>query len=45
VIGYILAATGSFNGALMFVGLNALVTVLSYLVIVQDIKRIEIKHA
>lgn len=43
VIGYILAATGSFNGALLFVGLNALVTVLSYLVIVKDIQRIEIK--
>ncbi|TAL66947.1 MAG: MFS transporter [Burkholderiaceae bacterium] len=44
VIGYILAATGSFNGALIFVALNALVTVFAYLVIVQDIKRIELKH-
>lgn len=44
VIGYILATTGSFNGALLFVGLNALVTVLSYLVIVKDIQRIELKH-
>jgi ACS family glucarate transporter-like MFS transporter/ACS family D-galactonate transporter-like MFS transporter len=42
VIGYILAATGSFNGALVFVGLNALVTVFAYLVIVQDIRRIEL---
>jgi len=44
VIGYILAQTGSFNGALMFVGLNALVTVVAYLVIVKDIKRMELKH-
>ena len=45
VIGYVLAATGSFNGALLFVGLNALVTVFAYLVIVKDIERIELKHA
>jgi ACS family glucarate transporter-like MFS transporter/ACS family D-galactonate transporter-like MFS transporter len=44
VIGYILASTGSFNGALVFVGLNALITVFAYLVIVKDIKRIELKH-
>jgi ACS family glucarate transporter-like MFS transporter/ACS family D-galactonate transporter-like MFS transporter len=44
VIGYILSATGSFAGALVFVGLNALVTVFAYLVIVKDIKRIELKH-
>lgn len=44
VIGYILSATGSFNGALVFVGVNALVTVLSYLVIVKDIRRVELKH-
>jgi D-galactonate transporter len=44
VIGYILAATGSFNGALVFVGLNALVTVFAYLVIVKDIERIELVH-
>lgn len=43
VIGYILAATGSFSGALVFVGLNALVTVFAYLVIVKDIRRIELK--
>uniref|UniRef100_UPI000D3B27D5 MFS transporter n=1 Tax=unclassified Variovorax TaxID=663243 RepID=UPI000D3B27D5 len=45
VIGYILAATGSFAGALVFVGLNALVTVFAYLVVVKDIRRIELKHA
>ncbi|MEA3083171.1 MAG: transporter, family, glucarate transporter, partial [Paraburkholderia sp.] len=36
VIGYRVAKTGSFNGALVFVGLNALLTVFSYLVIVKD---------
>jgi len=45
VIGYILSVTGSFNGALVFVGINALVTVVSYLVIVKDIRRVELKHA
>jgi nitrate/nitrite transporter NarK len=44
VIGYSLATTGSFNGALGFVGLNALITIVAYLVIAQDIKRIELKH-
>lgn len=44
VIGYILSVTGSFNGALVFVGINALVTVLAYLVIVKDIRRVELKH-
>jgi D-galactonate transporter len=44
VIGYLVAKTGSFNGALVFVGLNALLTVFSYLVIVKDIKRVELRH-
>ena len=43
VIGYLVARTGSFNGALVFVGFNALLTVFSYLVIVKDIKRIELR--
>lgn len=43
-IGYLVGASGSFNGALVFVGLNALVTVFSYLVIVKDIKRVELRH-
>ncbi|WP_414441019.1 MFS transporter [Burkholderia sp. 22PA0106] len=43
VIGYLVSATGSFNGALVFVGLNALVTVLCYLVIVKDIKRVTLR--
>jgi D-galactonate transporter len=45
VIGYLVAESGSFNGALAFVGINALVTVFSYLVIVKDIKRVELKIA
>jgi ACS family glucarate transporter-like MFS transporter len=43
VIGYILQATGSFAGALVFVGANALVTVLCYLLMVGEIKRFEFK--
>jgi ACS family glucarate transporter-like MFS transporter len=41
-IGYIVQGTGSFNGALVFVGANALLTVFSYLVIVGEIKRMEL---
>jgi ACS family glucarate transporter-like MFS transporter len=43
VIGYILEKTGSFSGALVFVGANALVTVLCYLLMVGEIKRFEFK--
>lgn len=43
VIGYILSQTGSFNGALVFVGANALVTVICYLFVVKEIKRVELK--
>ncbi|WP_035982206.1 MFS transporter [Bradyrhizobium sp. STM 3843] len=43
VIGYILAATGSFNGALVFVGLNALVAAVSYLFIVGRIERVQLR--
>ena len=42
VIGYIIATTGSFKWALVFVGANALVAVLSYLVIVGKIQRVEL---
>lgn len=43
-IGYIVGTTGPFNGALIYVGVHALVAaVLSYLVLVGDIKRIELK--
>ena len=40
VIGYILQATGSFAGALVFVGANAAMAIVSYLFIVGDIKRV-----
>ena len=43
VIGYIIQTTGSFDGALVFVGINAVLAVLSYLVIVGEIKRLELK--
>jgi MFS transporter, ACS family, glucarate transporter len=43
VIGYILAATGSFAGALVFVGANALVAAVAYLVIVGKIERVELR--
>jgi MFS transporter, ACS family, glucarate transporter len=39
VIGYIIQRTGSFDGALLFIGANAAVAVLSYLVIVGEIER------
>ncbi|WP_413738230.1 MFS transporter [Sodalis sp. RH21] len=42
-IGYIIGVTGSFKGALVYVGIHALVAVCSYLFIVQDIKRIVLK--
>jgi len=43
VIGYIIKETGSFEWALVYVGANALLAVISYLVIVKDIKRVELK--
>lgn len=43
IIGYIIATTGSFNGALVFVGANALVAIFSYLFLVGEIKRVELK--
>ena len=43
IIGGIIQLTGSFNGALIFVGANALVAVLSYVVVVQDISRMELR--
>jgi len=42
VIGYILAGSGSFNGALLFVSAHALVAALSYLCIVGEIKRVQL---
>ncbi|WP_407310270.1 MFS transporter [Pseudomonas sp. nanlin1] len=43
IVGYIIAATGSFKMALVFVGVNGLIAAVSYLFIVGDIKRIELK--
>jgi ACS family glucarate transporter-like MFS transporter len=40
VIGYIVQGTGSFAGALVFVGANAAVTIFSYVFIVGEIKRV-----
>ncbi len=40
VIGYIVQGTGSFSGALVFVAANALVAIISYLVVVGEIKRV-----
>ncbi|MEE7450899.1 MFS transporter [Methylobacterium radiotolerans] len=42
-IGYIVQSTGSFNGAMVFVGLNALVACFCYLVVVGEIRRVELK--
>ncbi len=44
VIGYIVQGTGSFNGALVFVGANAIGAILSYLLIVGEIKRMELNN-
>lgn len=41
-IGFILKATGSFNGALLYVGLVGLLGAFSYLFIVGNVKRLEI---
>lgn len=43
IIGYIVGTTGSFNMALLFVGASALVAILSYLFLVGEIKRVELK--
>ncbi len=43
VIGYIVKRTGSFNGALIFVGAAALMAIVSYLPIVGTIQRVDLK--
>lgn len=45
VIGFLVQRTGSFNDALLFVGATALLAIFSYLVIVGEIKRLEIAPA
>ena len=42
VIGYIVAVTGSFDLALVFVGLHCLLTIFAFLVIVGPIRRLEL---
>lgn len=42
-IGYLIATSGSFESALVYVGVHAVVAALSFLVITGDIKRIELK--
>jgi ACS family glucarate transporter-like MFS transporter len=43
VIGYLVKKTGSFNDALIFVGATALLAIFSYVVIVGEIKRLELQ--
>jgi ACS family glucarate transporter-like MFS transporter len=45
IIGYIVAATGSFSGALVFVGINALCAAIAYLFIVGRIERVQLQAA
>ncbi len=45
VIGYLVDGTGSFDAALVFVGMNALVVIVSYLFLVGEIKRVVLKPA
>jgi ACS family glucarate transporter-like MFS transporter len=45
VIGYIVEATHSYQGALLFVAANAAVAILSYLLIVGEIRRVVLKTA
>ncbi|WP_129647745.1 MFS transporter [Peristeroidobacter agariperforans] len=43
VIGYLVAATGSFDSALIFVGVHCLLTIFAYFVIVGPIRRLELQ--
>ena len=43
IIGYIVQTTGSFNGALVFVAANGLIAAASYLLVVGEIKRMELR--
>lgn len=45
VIGYIVQTTGSFDGALIFVGAHCAMTIFAYFVIVGKIERLELKEA
>jgi ACS family glucarate transporter-like MFS transporter len=43
IIGYIIETTGSFDDALLFIGANSFLAILSYLVVVGEIKRLELR--
>ena len=43
VIGYIIQGTGSFDGALFFIAANALIAIVSYLVVVGEIRRFHLR--
>jgi ACS family glucarate transporter-like MFS transporter len=45
VVGYIVSATGSFDGALIFVGAHCAVTIFAYFVVAQKIERLELRPA
>jgi ACS family glucarate transporter-like MFS transporter len=45
VVGYIVKATGSFDGALIFVGAHCLITIFAYFVITKKIERITLQPA
>jgi ACS family glucarate transporter-like MFS transporter len=45
VIGYIVKGTGSFDGALIFVGAHCVICIAAYFLIVGKIKRLELKPA
>ena len=42
IIGFIVAATGSFHGALVYIGALALVGAVSYIFVVGDVRRLEL---
>jgi ACS family glucarate transporter-like MFS transporter len=44
VIGYLVKGSGQFASALAFVGANAIVAIMSYLLVVGEIKRLELKN-
>jgi len=45
VIGYLVQSTGSFDGALIYVAANALLTIFSFLFIVGPIKRVQLRRS
>jgi ACS family glucarate transporter-like MFS transporter len=45
VIGYIIQSTGSFANALVFIGANALMTIVCYLFVVGEIRRFTLRAA